>query len=179
MCPPSVPSALYILCYAALGTTAACGSSDGAEASDDMPGSHNPAMHGSDDAGGALASVDCEEETRADSFTTGMNKSTKGGTVVSLVEASPAPPARNNNDWVLELTDEEGELIVDAAIALNPFMPDHGHGSPREPVVKELGEGRYSAGPIAFFMPGYWSVEIEVRREELPAESVSFGFCIP
>jgi hypothetical protein len=127
--------------------------------------------------GGALAS--CADDDRAEKFTPGMGKHTDSGIEVALVEAEPAPPDRVDNSWVISTTKADGEPVEGAELTLNAQMPDHGHGSPREPVVTELGDGEYRAEPIALFMPGYWTVEVSVRLGDEPGESVQFGFCIP
>lgn len=123
--------------------------------------------------------VTCDSETRAEEFVPGMVKQTEDGVAVALVEADPAPPARLDNSWLFSLEDSNGEPLSGARLTLDPLMPDHGHGSPREPVVTELGDGEYRAEPVALFMPGYWLVEVSVTVEDAPAGSVEFGFCVP
>jgi len=128
--------------------------------------------------GAAGASGVCADEPRADAYEAGMAKRTEGGLRIVLVRADPAPPARLDNSWVLYVEDPEGEPMEGAQLPLDPQMPDHGHGSPREAVVKELGDGEYHAEPRALIMPGYWTVEVSVRLDDASPESVSFGFCV-
>jgi hypothetical protein len=134
---------------------------------------------GSPDATDNRATAICAEESRAEQFAPGMAKQTDSGVEVALVEAEPAPPARLDNSWVISVEDASGEPREKAQLTLNPQMPDHGHGSPREPLVKELGDGEYRAEPISLFMPGYWTVGVSVALGDEPPESVQFGFCVP
>lgn len=121
----------------------------------------------------------CAQESRAEEFVPGMSKRTEGGIEVALIEAEPEPPARLDNSWVISVANADGEPQEGAQMTLNPQMPDHGHGSPREPVVTELGDGEYRAEPISLFMPGYWTVDVSVTLDDQPPESVQFGFCVP
>lgn len=128
---------------------------------------------------GTTATGSCASESRAEEFVPGMAKETESGFEVELAESDPAPPARQDNSWVIAVKDANGEPILDAQLTLNPRMPDHGHGAPREAVVTQLGDGRYRAEPVALFMPGYWTIDVSVSVGDDPPESVQFGFCVP
>lgn len=134
-----------------------------------------------DGAAGAsgAASATCEGGAHADEFVPGMAKQTESGIEISLVEAEPEPPARLDNSWLISVRDADGEPVEGALLTLNPKMPVHGHGSPREAIVKELGGGQYRAEPVALIMPGFWTIDISVALDDEPPESVQFGFCIP
>ncbi len=122
-------------------------------------------------------SVNCQDETRAERFEAGMSKRTEGKLKIVLDSSEPAPPAREDNAWVISVRDQEGDPMLGAELTLDPQMPDHGHGSPREAIVTELGDGQYQAEPISLFMPGFWQIEVAISVGELK-ESVQFGFCV-
>lgn len=160
-----------------LGWFAACSADDtsSADAPDDASGDDAATAT---DLGAAGASGICSDDPRAEQYEAGMGKRTESGLKVVLVEAEPEPPARLDNSWVLLVEDSEGEPVEDAQLTLNPQMPDHGHGSPREAVVEELGDGQYRAEPIALIMPGYWTIEVSIALADEAPESVQFGFCV-
>ena len=147
-----------------------CGCSQSPDSADELETTDGDAAH----TPGA-----CANGSLADDFVPGLAKHTESGLEVALVEADPAPPARLDNSWVLAVSTADGEPMLGAQLTLNPQMPEHGHGAPREAVVTELGNGRYLAEPVALFMPGYWSVDVSVTLGDEPTDSVQFGFCVP
>ena len=154
-----------------------------------LSGASFAACSGSDDGNpadsvGSSESAICANETRAERFMSGMAKETDGGLKVALAESEPAPPARLDNAWVLSVHDANGEPVLGADLVLDPRMPDHGHGAPRQPAVEELGDGQYSVEPVALSMQGFWTIDVGVLLmgepvSDPPAESVQFGFCVP
>ncbi|RMH38624.1 MAG: hypothetical protein D6689_19025 [Deltaproteobacteria bacterium] len=148
------------MAWAAVVVVAACGGDDG------------------DHHGGADGAVDCAQETRADAFAPGMVKMGDNGTAVRLVEADPAPPARFDNAWVLAVEDASGAPRDDAQVAVTPWMPDHGHGTPIEAVVTPRGsDGLYDVAPINLWMPGLWEIRIDATVDGVD-DRVVFAFCI-
>lgn len=143
-------------CWLLLSMTAACGSESAA----------------SHDAGPERV---CEGETRADPYARGMVKHTEAVSI-TLVESTPGPPVKGANVWRLSLTNGSGDPVPGARVSVVPFMPDHGHGTSRQPVVTDLGGGEYQVDPVYLFMPGLWEVTVEVTEPMLA--SVMFTFCI-
>ena len=93
---------------------------------------------------------------------------------VEVIEASPQEPVKGLNSWTVALSDATGELLTDCALHLEPFMPDHMHGSN---VVDstDQGEGRYLLEGFDLIMPGYWTLPIEVTCPEMSApETLTF-----
>lgn len=123
------------------------------------------------------AVTDCEG--RGETYVPGMDLTTDDGRFdVTLVEASPAPPANADNFWTLDLAGEDGEAVDDAEIVAVPFMIDHGHGAPSQ-LATAVSNGRYELGPLDLFMPGYWEVTLTISANEEDASSVVFAFCVP
>jgi hypothetical protein len=120
----------------------------------------------------------CASETRDDTYMLGL---TKAGEQIQVrfVDAVPAPPARFENTWTVEVLDMDGMLLDDVSIEVTPFMPDHNHGTTVVTHV-EPGEnpGEYVFDPVSLHMAGLWEVTIDVTLADETTDSVVFAFCI-
>lgn len=126
---------------------------------------------------GDTAASGCAAETRADDFAVGISKS---GTLItaSFVSAEPAPPALDDNTWVMTFTNLDGTSLDSPTIVVTPTMPDHGHGTPIEAVVTATGNpDEYSITPVNLFMAGLWEVAFDVSVGE-DQDTVTFAFCV-
>ena len=66
--------------------------------------------------------------------------------------------------WVAQVTDADGDPVVDATIRVSGGMPEHDHGLPTEPrVTAYLGDGRYLIEGMRFHMSGAWHVVLKVK----------------
>lgn len=116
----------------------------------------------------------CSAETRADTFTPGLERAGKKGLVrVQLLEADPNPPAKGDNQWKIRVMDSAGGPVDGATISTKAFMPDHQHGSTVKTVSTPSGNGEYVLAPVNLFMPAYWEVSLE-----LGGDLVVFSFCV-
>lgn len=121
--------------------------------------------------------VNCEIETRDDTFVIGIAKTGQQMTF-TLPPATPAPPMRGDNAWTLELTDAAGP-VTGATIVATPFMPDHQHGTPIEVnVTPPPDAGQYELSPINMWMPALWETSIQAAAAGT-SDRVIFKFCIP
>ncbi len=119
---------------------------------------------------------ECSEETRAETYVSGMHKKS-GDHTITLVNADPGPPEREDNVWELEISTSAGPM-EGATVSVTSWMPDHGHGSAVDAVVTEEGTaGSYVVDPVHFQMAGFWEVTVKVEASGID-ESVVFGFCI-
>lgn len=120
----------------------------------------------------------CEAEDRDEDFTAGMQKTGAGGMTFTLVSSTPAPPARNDNVWVIDVT--SGGQPFDGTVDVVPFMPDHRHGTSIEAIITPVAgtPGRYNVEKVNLFMPGLWEVTVEARPTETTSDSAIFRFCI-
>jgi cytochrome c peroxidase len=84
---------------------------------------------------------------------------------------------RSPQSWDLVIHDLQGNPVSGARVGLRGGMPQHGHGFPTEPTVRELGQGRYRAEGIEFQMPGWWAVEVEIARAT-DTETVRFDLLV-
>jgi hypothetical protein len=122
------------------------------------------------------ASITCQTDPLAETFTTGMKKTGEMGMLsFVLVTSDPAPPARGNDTWTVRI-EKNGQPQMGATIGVALFMPKHGHGSSVVPIVTPMGDG-YSIAPLYFFMPGLWRVTLTATVGGM-TDSARFFFCI-
>jgi hypothetical protein len=123
--------------------------------------------------------VNCDLEDRDDEFLAGMEKVGAGGMTFTLVSATPSPPGRDNNTWVIDIATPAGPFA--GAVTVVPFMPDHRHGTPIEVVVTPDAStpGRFDATPINLWMPSLWEITVRATPTTGTADSAIFRFCIP
>ena len=125
----------------------------------------------------------CATETRADTFVVGLEKHGTAGTLdFKLMSATPAPPARGDNTWILQINQMAagvvGTPVTGAGMTVEPFMPDHQHGTPVTVHVVEMPTaGQYQLMPVNLWMPGLWQTTITVNQGG--SDKVVYSFCIP
>jgi hypothetical protein len=136
-----------------------------------------------DDAPPDDTSYNCAAESRDDEFVVGLEKLGQAGKLrFKLLSATPAPPARGDNTWVLQLTavggGTPGAPVTGATMTVTPFMPDHQHGSPKTTAIQPMAEaGHYQLAPVNMWMPGLWETTINVSGAD--GDRVAFAFCLP
>lgn len=135
---------------------------------------------GTDDPG-EEPPVDCADETRDDDFVIGLEKpGAQGALTFKLMGATPAPPVRGDNTWVIQISaTADGAPVSGAEVSASPFMPDHGHAAGKAVIVEPATEaGQYEIAPLNFWMPGLWETTVEVTSGAT-ADTVVFKFCVP
>lgn len=75
---------------------------------------------------------------------------------------APDPPQVGAVDLSLELFIDT-EPLEGAWIEVDPWMPEHGHGSDTRAIAIEEGGGLYSVDELSFSMPGAWELELIVQ----------------
>ncbi len=81
---------------------------------------------------------------------------------VTLVPSIEPVPVGKMHAWLVEVTDADGQA-VDAEIAMDGGMPQHGHGLPTVPqVTGKDHHGRHIVGGMRFNMPGWWVLDIDI-----------------
>ncbi|MCA9488668.1 MAG: FixH family protein [Myxococcales bacterium] len=68
-------------------------------------------------------------------------------------------------DAEVVLTQSIDGLPLEVEPAIEPWMPDHGHGVSEPPVVEDLGGGEYAA-TWTWSMAGAWEVRLEADGHE-------------
>lgn len=93
---------------------------------------------------------------------------------VRVAAASPAPPQKYRNDWVVELLDMDGVPLQDAELyEVQPFMPAHGHDGGFAPdVTADEATGEFAVDNINLWMGGHWEVRFFVRTPDVEDRAV-------
>ena len=142
------------------------------------------ACSGSSSGPDAEEMVDCSTVTGVDTFTVPLVKAGASGAInFQMLSATPAPPARNTNTWLIQINAMQsgvvGSPVDGASIIATPFMPSHQHGSPEQVVVTPAGmPGQYTLDPVFLWMPGVWETTIQVTSGAT-TDSAVYRFCIP
>ena len=128
----------------------------------------------------------CLEDTRDEEYVAGISKTGSAGYVIAIADSNPAPPAKGDNIWTVEVKDSGDAPVTGMTLESAPFMPDHGHGTPIVALVTETGNGVYTVNPVNLFMPGYWETTITLvdpgatdsPDDDVDLDSVVFKFCV-
>jgi hypothetical protein len=119
--------------------------------------------------------------TGADTFTVGLEKMGQGGTLdFKLLSATPSPPARGDNSWVVQInqTASGAAPLEGAQLQVTPFMPAHQHGSPIMVQITPMPDaGQYKLEPVNLWMPGVWETTIRASAGT-STDSAVYKFCI-
>ncbi len=119
----------------------------------------------------------CATEDRADRYELGLRRIGERLQVV-ILDATPAPPSRGDNTWIVRIEDDAG-VPQPARIEVTPFMPDHQHGSSIEARIDRGAEdGEFVIERVNFFMPGLWEVTLDLTLDDGSQDAVVFRFCI-
>jgi hypothetical protein len=108
-------------------------------------------------------------------YSAGISETGAQGMKVSIVDATPAPPARGDDAWRLKI-DRDGSPVAGAKLDVYPLMVAHGHSTPSAPVVKANGDGTYALSMI-LNMAGFWDTRVTVTSGDV-TDVVHFGFCV-
>lgn len=120
----------------------------------------------------------CTDDPRVQQYLVGMQGTSEDGSItLEFLDADPSPPGKGDNVWKIEVTSPSGP-VDGATIAVDAFMPDHGHSSTVVPDVTPLGDGVYVLDPIDLFMPGVWEITIDVAPPGGTVQAVLFTFCV-
>jgi hypothetical protein len=138
---------------------------------------------GTDGHGDDEPEVDCATVTTDDTFVVGLEKpGTSGLYNFKLMSAVPAPPARGNNTWVVQVNAMNAGVVgapVDGAtIKVTPFMPAHEHGTGVAVVITPMTEpGQYELSPVNLWMQGVWETTIRATLDTT-SDSAVYKFCV-
>ncbi len=122
---------------------------------------------------------DTKTDSQCDAYSAGLTKTGDAGLIsVVLESSSPAPPARANNDWMIQVLDANGAPISDATVNVTPYMPQHGHGTSVKAVITPMGNGEYELNPVNFVMAGVWEITIDVKLTDGTTDKAKYTLCI-
>jgi hypothetical protein len=98
----------------------------------------------------------------ASEFGLGPRTSAKGVYTATLQPSRPIRPRQMQTVRVV-VTDASGQMVDNAAIAIDGGMPQHGHGLPTKPkVTKNPGGGLYEIEGVRFNMGGWWEFTLAI-----------------
>jgi hypothetical protein len=171
-----------VLAFGALG---GCSSSSASVASTDSNGGASGAVGFSAPSG----TVECATEAGVDTYAPGLSKlGASGALTFTLLSSTPAPPALDDNAFVIEIRDLDGNPL-DGELSAVLDMPEHGHNSPKTPIITfDPARGSFSLDPMYFFMVGLWRITLTFQSAATgsagaagsadSADSAVFKFCV-
>jgi len=123
--------------------------------------------------------VDCDKVTGTDTFVVGLEKAGGSGALTfKLLSATPAPPARGNNTWIVQVNKQADQTALDGAtIKVTPFMPSHQHGTGVPVEVAPMSGGQYQLSPVNLWMQGVWETTIRATLDTT-TDSAVYKFCV-
>jgi hypothetical protein len=134
-------------------------------------GGHAQGEHGA-------TTVDPSDDPRVDDFMPGLTK--EGDAVrLTLIEAVPSELVRGDNAWTLRVSDPSGEPLDDFTIEVQPWMPDHGHGTGVPAEITHLGDGEVHFDPLRLYMNGLWEVRFTITFADGASETLVIGVWVP
>jgi hypothetical protein len=129
---------------AALVLGAACGPTLG---EDDHVAGATTAPHGhASDSDGSLVGVTVDGD----------------GLRLSIIHATPSEPIQGDNAWTLAVTNASGVPLEGFSVEVEPWMPDHGHGTAHAPVVTHHDGGVFRVASLDLWMAGLWEVRFTI-----------------
>jgi hypothetical protein len=97
-----------------------------------------------------------------------------------VVDATPAPPERYRNDWVVTLRSADGGALDDVSLTeARPFMPLHGHDGGVAPVITKLSEpGQFQLERLNLSMRGAWEIQLTASSPSAGDDYIVFHVCV-
>ncbi len=99
---------------------------------------------------------------------------TEQGLSIEVRTAPEQPPARGLIDVELVVNDADGKPVDGLDLAVQPWMPQMGHGASTKPTIEAMGGGRYVVSNVAFFMPGRWELRTSITGTLNDRATVNF-----
>jgi len=130
---------------------------------------------------GASSTVGCRPSD-GDIYAAGLEKPGAAGHFdFVLLSSTPAPPALDDNRFMVQVNDAEGNAAPgELSVALD--MPEHGHPSPAQPNISfDAERNTFTLEPMRLFMVGLWRITFSFQAmvDGAPlSDSAVFEFCI-
>jgi hypothetical protein len=131
---------------------------------------------------GATGSVVGCRPSDGDVYAPGIEKPGAAGRFdFTLVSSTPAPPALDDNLFVVQVSDPDGNAMF-GELSVTLDMPEHGHPSPKQPDISFDAESKaFLLEPMDLFMVGLWRITFNfdgLVEGVSRTDSVVFEFCI-
>ncbi len=100
---------------------------------------------------------------------------TDHGALSFEVRTAPAqPPTRGHFSVEIVATDADGKPVDGLELAVQPWMPEMGHGASTKPSIEAMGDGRYVVSHVACVMPGRWELRTSIAGAVKDSATVAF-----
>ena len=99
---------------------------------------------------------------------------TDQGLSIEVRTAPEQPPTRGVIDVELVVNDADGKPVDGLDLAVQPWMPQMGHGASTKPSIEAMGGGHYVVSKVAFFMPGQWELRTSIAGSTNDSATVNF-----
>lgn len=124
---------------------------------------------------------DCEG--RAEALSAGMSVASEQGYGFELSQLDPQIPVQSDsppgNHWTVTVSDPSGAKVTGAALAVNSYMPDHGHSGPAAVGVESIeGSGSYDVTELVFPMPTLFSVSFVLTLPGGEKQTATLMLCL-
>jgi hypothetical protein len=97
---------------------------------------------------------------------------------ITVLEATPSQPFRGDNAWTVSLSDLADMPLEPLEIEVQPWMPDHGHGTAVGAEITDRGDGEIHVDPINLWMAGLWEVRFLVTVDEDTLDTAVLEVCV-
>ncbi len=133
--------------------------------------------------------VSCRFDPRVDNYVPNLDRMGDLGLLsFRLLDSDPAPPAKGNNTFHVQIRDAQG-APASAQLGIDLKMPDHGHGTPVKPqITLDPASASFTVTPVYLFMGGVWRVELQAYADgapsaasasnAVPLDRAGFFFCV-
>jgi hypothetical protein len=104
--------------------------------------------------------VGCTTQPGLDDYAAGLKKpGGMGRFEFELVSSNPAPPALDDNTFVVRVTAASSDEPLNGELSVALDMPEHGHPSPKSPTVTFDPDAKvFTLDPMDLFMVGLWQI---------------------
>lgn len=123
------------------------------------------------------AAEDCDQDERADVFAAGMSRTGEAGYVFTIVDSPQVAPIKGVNTWDVALAAPGGDA-ADVGLAVETFMPDHGHAGTIVPTVEATAAGAFHVTRLFLSMSTLWEVTLIATDGATPLDAAVFRFCV-
>ena len=87
----------------------------------------------------------------------------ESGHYVLAYRTLPPKPVIGKHFAVEMVACPKADALAPAGVAVDAYMPEHGHGMNYKAAVKPTGKARYRADGLMFHMPGRWDLIFDLQ----------------
>ena len=96
----------------------------------------------------------------------------------ATIETARELKPRQMYSVMVKVTDQDGNPVAGAKLAIDGGMPQHGHGLPTRPrMTRALAAGTYEIEGVRFNMGGWWEFKVTIAAER-GEDTVTFNLSL-